>query len=94
MAINDYDAITYRQPVTIDERLAIAADFVERAEFSIPLVVDTLEDDAMDTYAAWPERLYAIGSDGRIAYKGWVGPFFFSPSGLESWLEGELESGD
>ena len=90
MSFNEDELIRYRQPTTIEERLVIAADFVEHTDYSIPLVVDTIDDPALDAYAAWPERLYGITPDGRIAFKGGVGPFFYSVSRLESWLEDEL----
>ena len=33
-------------------------------------------------YRGWPERLYLIDSDGKIAYKGDPGPFGFDPDEL------------
>jgi alkylhydroperoxidase family enzyme len=33
-----------------------------------------------------PDRLYVIGSDGRVAYKGGRGPFGFSPGEMEQSL--------
>ena len=41
--------------------------------------------NAVDTaYAALPERLYLIGADGRVAYKGGMGPMFFQPKEWEA----------
>ena len=34
-----------------------------------------------------PERLYLVGSDGRVAYKGGIGPMFFRPDEWESAIE-------
>ncbi len=40
----------------------------------------------MACYAAWPERLYVVGTDGRIIYKGGMGPFYFDPDEVEEIL--------
>ena len=37
----------------------------------------------MNDYVAWPERLYLIGTDNRIAYAGKHGPYGFSPEELK-----------
>lgn len=46
-----------------------------------------MADQAMKLYAAWPERIYIIGEDGRIAYKGGIGPFGYHPEEMQAWLE-------
>ena len=33
-----------------------------------------------------PERLYVIDEQGKIAYKGKVGPFGYEPDEVEAWL--------
>ncbi len=86
MTVNEDKGVCYRQPRTLDARVAIAADFVERFEYDIPLVVDSMENAADEAYAGWPERLYVIDEDGRVAYKGGVGPFGYDPDELEAWL--------
>jgi len=45
-----------------------------------------MRDVAEELYASWPERLYVIGTDGRIAYKGQTGPFGFEPDEVDAWL--------
>ena len=42
-------------------------------------VVDDVKDSVNQAYNAWPERIYLIGVDGKIAYKGGIGPFGFKP---------------
>jgi hypothetical protein len=53
----------------------------------IPLFIDGMDDTAMMAYSAWPERLYVIGTDGRIAYRGDPGPWKLRPGRMEKWLE-------
>jgi hypothetical protein len=86
MDSNDDQGICYTQPRSTPDRLAIAADFVERFHYEIPLLVDPLENVTNDLYAAWPERLYIIDEQGRIVYKGGMGPFEFHPEEVEAWL--------
>lgn len=79
--------VCYAQPRTLEERLLIARDFIERHEWRIPLFVDDMQNSVDQVWAGWPERLYVIGTDGRIAYKGETGPFGFHPEEVEAWLE-------
>lgn len=92
MTSNEDQGVCYTQPLTLEDRVLIARDFVERFDYTIPLVVDPMENPAEDAFAAWPERLYVIGVDGRIAYKGNKGPFGFDPDELESWLDTNLKT--
>jgi type I thyroxine 5'-deiodinase len=87
MTVNEEQGVCYRQPTSLADRVMIAKDFVERFEYSIPLVVDPMENAAERAFAAWPERLYVIDVSGRIAYKGRKGPFGFDPDELDQWLE-------
>ena len=87
---NEKQGVCYMQPQTLADRVLIANDFIKRFEYTMPLVVDPMENPAEDAFAAWPERLYVIGVDGRIAYKGRKGPRGFDPDELEKWLEANL----
>ena len=57
------------------------------------MVVDGLDDELARAYGGWPDRLYLIGRDGRIAYQGGEGPFGFKPEELEAAIERELSGG-
>ena len=46
-----------------------------------------MSNGAEDAYAGWPERLYVIGSDGRVAYAGGLGPDEYLPSEVGAWLQ-------
>lgn len=93
MPENEEQGICYLQPRNTAERVAIANDFVKRYHYALPLVVDPFENPANAAYAAWPERAYIVGADGRIAYKGGTGPFNFDPEEVEAWLEGNVTAG-
>ena len=83
---NVKDQVCYMQPRTMDERLAIANDFVKRFSYPIPMLVDDMSNRADSVYAGWPERLYIVDEANRIAYKGKTGPFGYHPEEVEAWL--------
>ena len=87
MDVNLKDEVCYLQPKTLAQRVAIANDFTQRFHYPLPLVVDTMADAANKTYAAWPERLYILGPDGIVVYKGGIGPFHYKPEEVRAWLE-------
>jgi type I thyroxine 5'-deiodinase len=48
--------ICFNQPKTIEERLQVANTFVKDYGFQIPMLVDEIDNNFNDIYAAWPER--------------------------------------
>lgn len=76
------DEVFYDQPGSSDERAEIAAACMLRYNFDFPMLLDDMTDQAERSYLAWPERLYIIGADGRVAYQGGMGPWDF---GVDQW---------
>jgi hypothetical protein len=87
MDSNEEEGVCYPQPKTMEQRLAIANDFVKRFDYPVPLLVDPIDNPANRLYAGWPERFYVIDEQGKIVYKGEPGPFGFHPEEVEAWLE-------
>jgi len=79
--------LVFKQPKTFDERMELAQTFVTEMEIEGPVVVDEIDNIANACFSAWPERLYVIGTDGRIVYKGGMGPFNFDADELEEFLD-------
>jgi hypothetical protein len=79
--------VLHRNPRTLDERAALADLCVTRLAIELPAVVDDIGDTTDTAYSGWPERLYLIDRDGRVAYKSRPGPFGFKPADLEAALE-------
>jgi len=52
----------------------------------VPLVVDGIDNRVGDAYSGFPDRLYLIDTDGKVAFKGGRGPFGFIPQELEQAL--------
>ena len=86
MDSNVKEGVCYPQPTNQADRVKIANDFVKRFHYSIPLVVDPIENPANEAYAGWPERLYVVDEGGAIVYKGKPGPFGYHPEEVEAWL--------
>ena len=57
----------------------------------LPTLVDDVDDAVNAAYAAWPDRLYLVDVDGRIAYHGGRGPFGFAPDELEAAIRALVE---
>lgn len=57
----------------------------------LPALVDDMQDTANKADGAWPDCLYLIGKNGKLAYKGGPGPWGFKPSDLESAIRVELQ---
>ena len=86
MKVNLKEDVCYRQPQTLEQRVAIVNDFVKRFNYPIPIGVDSMDDTANKLYAGWPERLYIIEANGTLAYKGGMGPFNYKPEEVRAWL--------
>jgi hypothetical protein len=86
MKSNVKEDVCYAQPKTLEQRVAIANDFVQRQKYPLPFGIDDMNDEADHAYSAWPERLYIIDEHGRIAYAGGMGPFHYAPEEVRAWL--------
>ena len=79
------------QPITLVERRRVARVCADALDFkALPTLVDGLDDGAAKAYGAAPIRLYLVGRDGKVAYRGGRGPFRFDPSELEAAIQKAL----
>ena len=86
MKSNVKEDVCYAQPKTLEQRIAIANDFVQRQKYPVPFGIDDMTNAANDAYSAWPERIYIIDEQGKIAYAGGMGPFNYHPDEARAWL--------
>jgi Iodothyronine deiodinase len=86
MKSNVKDDVCYAQPKNLEQRIAIANDFVKRFSYPVPFGIDDMSNAANDAYSAWPERLYIVDESGHIAYRGGMGPFNYNPAEARAWL--------
>ncbi len=82
----------FAQPKALDARTEIAQVCSLRLDLSIPTLIDDMENSTDLKYYALPDRLYLIGSDGRVAYRGAPGPFGFVASELETAIKKYLDA--
>jgi hypothetical protein len=90
LADNRTEGIALHDPASDEERVATAETCGARLRTRIPVLVDGVDDAVASAYGGWPDRLYLIGSDGRVAFKGGEGPFGFLPQELAAAIEAEL----
>ena len=81
-------------PINLGERSKVASTCVEKLNLPMPAVVDKLDDKVNAAYRGWPDRLYLVGTDGKLSYSGGRGPFFFSPDEWEVSIQDELKKKD
>ncbi len=80
----------FRQHRSMDERVEVARECMVKTALEMPAAVDEMDDAVARHYAAMPERLYLIASDGRVAYRGGMGPMFFDPKEWEAAIAEHL----
>jgi hypothetical protein len=89
---NVQEKILITDPKSLEERRKVAQDFASQFKVSLPILVDTLDDQVEKAYAAWPDRIYVIDAEGKIAYKAAIGPAGFKvaevPPVLDKLLAG------
>jgi hypothetical protein len=80
------------EPLRPAERRAVAKTCGEALDLSpLKMLIDDMDDATAAAYAAWPDRLYLVGKDGKIAYAGGEGPRGFLPDELEDAIRVELK---
>lgn len=60
---------------------------VNALKLSVPTVIDREDNKVNSAYAGWPDRMYVVGKDGKVAYKGGPGPRGFRPDEVAAWLK-------
>lgn len=83
---NIKDDVVIQQPKADRERKMIASRCSAKLKLSMPVLVDTMDNRVDEQYAAWPERMFVVGKDGRISYAGKQGPWGFKPEEVAAWL--------
>lgn len=90
LADNRREEIAVVDPTSLDERAEVARACAVRLQTRIPVLLDDVDDTVALAYGGWPDRLYLIGRDGRVALQGEPGPDGFKPEELAAAIEREL----
>src|SRR5262245_61900487 len=83
---NDKAGILIAEPPSTKERCDVAARCCQALQMTMPHLVDEVDDAVGRAYSGMPDRLYVIGRDGRVVFKGGRGPFGFIPGEMEQAL--------
>jgi hypothetical protein len=86
MESNIKDKVVFASPRNEEERGFVAGACVRKLGIDIPAVLDEFGNSTESAYTAWPDRLYLIDSQGKVAYKSTPGPFGFKPDQLRAAL--------
>ncbi len=81
------DDVLVASTKTLDERVKVAGLCVRNLGIELPALIDAADNAVERAYTGWPDRLYVIDRDGRVAYKSAPGPFGFKPAQVQQSLE-------
>ena len=84
MQSNIRDQIVLASPKDEEERALVAGACVRKLGIKIPAVLDEFGNSTEQAYTGWPDRLYLIDANGRVAYKAKPGPFGFQSDELRA----------
>lgn len=84
---NVKDKVLFASPKDYEERSQVAGACVRKLGIKFPAVIDGFDNTTESAYTGWPERIYLIDRNGRVAYKSKPGPFGFKPDELEQALK-------
>ena len=80
---NNVEIVQHR---TLQERCQAAEMLKKSSGCGIPILVDTMDNEATQAYGAYPERLFIV-QDRKIVYEGGTGPHNYKLGEVKKWLE-------
>jgi hypothetical protein len=87
MESNVKDKVVFASPRSEQEREFVAGACVRKLGIEIPAVLDEFGNSTESAYTGWPDRLYLIDAQGRVAYKSKPGPFGFKSDELKAAIQ-------
>jgi len=86
---NERQGISFKDPTTYDQRVKLAETACSVLKIKLPCLVDGMDNAVNRAYAAWPDRIYVVDINGKIAVAGGQGPRGFMPAlgETQAWLE-------
>lgn len=83
--------VAIKTHTTLAERSQAASSCLEGLKITIPTLLDDMGDSVANAYSAHPDRLFIIGTDGKIAFRGEKGPRGFDAAAMEKALHAILK---
>lgn len=87
---NVREGVLLADPKTLDEKEGHATACTRNLDIRFTTLIDGMDHQVESDYTSWPDRLYLVGKDGRIAWKGAPGPRGFKPAELEAAIQDAL----
>jgi Iodothyronine deiodinase len=86
MENNIKDKVVFASPGNEEERAFVAGACVRKLGIKFPAVLDEFGNSTETAYTGWPDRIYLVDQNGRVAYKSKPGPFGFKADELAKAL--------
>lgn len=87
MDSNVKEGIVFANPKGFVERVNLAGTCAVKLGIKFPALVDEIANPTELAYTGWPDRLFVIDRDGRVAFKSDAGPYGFKPDGVRQTLQ-------
>ncbi len=87
MKINLDQNVVFANPKNLEEKTEVAQICALKLGIEFPTLIDDFSSSTELAYTGWPDRLYVVDRDGRIAHKAKPGPFGFKPGEVEATLK-------
>lgn len=81
--------VVIKQHKTTEDRSKACTQCCDALNISVPVVLDSIENDFNNTYACWPLRFYLI-DQGIIEHIPMPRDGAYDPSEIDTWLETKL----
>lgn len=76
MESNVKDKVIFASPKTEEERALVAGACVRKLGIEFPAVLDEFGNSTERAYTGWPDRIYLIDSQGRVALQEQAWPLW------------------
>lgn len=81
------DQVLIPTATSLEDRSNAAGACARKLGIEFPALVDNFQNSTEAAYTGWPDRLYVIDRNGRIAHKSGPGPYGFKPRGVAESLK-------
>ncbi len=73
--------------------MKVATTCAKDLKLTMPMLIDEIQDTVGRKWGGFPDRMYIVGIEGRVAYRGDRGPRGFDPEEMEDFLKYTLKRG-
>lgn len=87
---NERDGVLLPAAKSFEQKQEHATACSRKLDIKFAAAVDGMDNQTESNYTAWPDRLYLVARDGRVAWKSGPGPGGFKPGELDAAIRKEL----